>query len=639
LHVVGYADTNRVYKYDSIIKGLTVNTEIIGDTLFDSDVLGLQLLIETLDDGSGSLYNSSSPKFHGINNRLTFGRDEWPTPSSPGQIYGMRTYISPSPPVATADTLNDMTVFLHWVGSTTPDLDRYYETLYGYYSDLTDIENNVLTGYHFYGEGDFPSYFGGDIHIFDADNDFTFSSKIPRIFSQSDSGLTNWNAVKGDYPDADYIFASNNEGYWGGVSIMNISNGNAVEYNDSDIMTALNTKTHLHGALGMNLIGINNTTEAAVDSGWIDSTPWIRGIQNTISMGDNQTMPSGNFERFMINESRMFDWDVGTDTITVSNGIQGYLFRFAGQVTASYDADVHGFYSDLTSINSSKLLGNSYHFYGEGDFPSYFGGDITMNGLLTNTQIVSGADEVQGIHNEVQVTESHSGDFDNLVGVYKKVSIDDSDSTSHNENNKEIHGDKTIISYKLSEQLNPFWDITGTTNYIDWVDGSDTVDVSTQIAHFRARSGTIGASVYFDAPYYMFHSDPEAVGSISAKMLGSNQAYHFYGEGDYPSYFGGDLITDGSYNFGADAQADDDYEISIPEITTLTTGMTVTFTATTLNTGAATLEITEIGDIDALVKAGTTAADALVTGDIVAGQVVVAVFDGTNWQVTSRLAQ
>jgi len=62
----------------------------------------------------------------------------------------------------------------------------------------------------------------------------------------------------------------------------------------------------------------------------------------------------------------------------------------------------------------------------------------------------------------------------------------------------------------------------------------------------------------------------------------------------------------------------------------------VTFTATTLNTDGATLEITHLNDIDAILKMND---QALVTGDIEAGQVVVVVFDGTNWQMTSQLAQ
>jgi len=86
----------------------------------------------------------------------------------------------------------------------------------------------------------------------------------------------------------------------------------------------------------------------------------------------------------------------------------------------------------------------------------------------------------------------------------------------------------------------------------------------------------------------------------------------------------------------ADAQANDDYEVSIPAVSALYSGLTVTFTANTLNTEGATLEITEMGDLDAILKNGDTA---LATGDIVAGQVVVVVFDGSNWQMISQLAQ
>jgi len=99
---------------------------------------------------------------------------------------------------------------------------------------------------------------------------------------------------------------------------------------------------------------------------------------------------------------------------------------------------------------------------------------------------------------------------------------------------------------------------------------------------------------------------------------------------------GGSLIVNGTYNFAADAQADDDYEVSIPNITALTAGLEVTFTATTANTGGATLEITAVGDLDAILKMHD---QALATNDIEAGQVVTVVFDGTNWQMTSQIAQ
>ena len=95
-------------------------------------------------------------------------------------------------------------------------------------------------------------------------------------------------------------------------------------------------------------------------------------------------------------------------------------------------------------------------------------------------------------------------------------------------------------------------------------------------------------------------------------------------------------VMNGSMNYGAEAQANDDYEISLTGVTALHTGMTVTFIANTANTDGATLEITEVGDLDAILKLHD---QALATGDIEAGQVVVCVFDGANWQMTSQLAQ
>lgn len=95
-------------------------------------------------------------------------------------------------------------------------------------------------------------------------------------------------------------------------------------------------------------------------------------------------------------------------------------------------------------------------------------------------------------------------------------------------------------------------------------------------------------------------------------------------------------ITADLYNFAADGQANDDYEIALPGISALTTGLMVTFTATTLNTDGATLEITSVGDIDALLKGNGVA---LATGDITAGLPITAIFIAAgNWIIMSRLA-
>jgi len=96
------------------------------------------------------------------------------------------------------------------------------------------------------------------------------------------------------------------------------------------------------------------------------------------------------------------------------------------------------------------------------------------------------------------------------------------------------------------------------------------------------------------------------------------------------------LIVDGVFNYAADAQGNDDYEIDIPGITALVAGLQVTFLANTANTDGATLEITSVGDLDAILKNHDVA---LASGDIEAGQIVVCIFDGSDWQMTSQLAQ
>ncbi len=96
----------------------------------------------------------------------------------------------------------------------------------------------------------------------------------------------------------------------------------------------------------------------------------------------------------------------------------------------------------------------------------------------------------------------------------------------------------------------------------------------------------------------------------------------------------GDIVSN-TYNFAADSQGNDDYEVALPDIAALTTGLMVTFTANTANTDGATLEITSVGDLDAILKLND---QTLATNDIEAGQVVVVVFDGSSWQMVSPAA-
>ncbi len=94
-------------------------------------------------------------------------------------------------------------------------------------------------------------------------------------------------------------------------------------------------------------------------------------------------------------------------------------------------------------------------------------------------------------------------------------------------------------------------------------------------------------------------------------------------------------IQNSAFTYAADAGSTDAYAITLsPVPATYATGMQFTFKANTLNTGAATLNVNGLG-AKALVKNFNSP---LVTGDILAGQDVSVLYDGTNFQLLSPSA-
>lgn len=134
---------------------------------------------------------------------------------------------------------------------------------------------------------------------------------------------------------------------------------------------------------------------------------------------------------------------------------------------------------------------------------------------------------------------------------------------------------------------------------------------------------------------YSFYSD----GVFFNAHSNTTNFYHFYGTGNYPSYFGGSVNSSAGYNYSADTSSTDAYKIVLKGAHSLIAGLEVTFKALTPNTSGSTLTINSL-TAKALTKASGGAVNtALSTGDILAGQIVKAVYDGTQFQVISRLAQ
>jgi hypothetical protein len=82
-------------------------------------------------------------------------------------------------------------------------------------------------------------------------------------------------------------------------------------------------------------------------------------------------------------------------------------------------------------------------------------------------------------------------------------------------------------------------------------------------------------------------------------------------------------------NYAVDTGAADAYVVTLdPAPTAYTAGMTIAFKAVNANTGASTVNVNGLG-VKSLKKNGGTA---LSSGDIPAGYIVVAIYDGTNFQ-------
>lgn len=90
-------------------------------------------------------------------------------------------------------------------------------------------------------------------------------------------------------------------------------------------------------------------------------------------------------------------------------------------------------------------------------------------------------------------------------------------------------------------------------------------------------------------------------------------------------------------NYITDTGAADAYVATlVPAATAYTAGMVVRFKAANSNTGTSTLNVNALGAKTIKKADGATN---LVSGDIVTGQILEVVYDGTNFQVTNTLGQ
>lgn len=186
----------------------------------------------------------------------------------------------------------------------------------------------------------------------------------------------------GGYPSTQNLIYANQESWWGALSVVNYWGKDykgEILMPDSRLMgmdiKALSTGDSLlspHGLLVQSHLG--------GDSGavWKGNVKDIIGINVTATVGNY--IPKGVDP----NWSFMTLFHAAVDEINTTfvdtlgyTSLYGYEFRFGNGNKKRYK-ETRSFFSDLTSYSAAtKILnGKAYHFYGQGDYPSYFGGAI-----------------------------------------------------------------------------------------------------------------------------------------------------------------------------------------------------------------------------------------------------------------------
>jgi hypothetical protein len=94
------------------------------------------------------------------------------------------------------------------------------------------------------------------------------------------------------------------------------------------------------------------------------------------------------------------------------------------------------------------------------------------------------------------------------------------------------------------------------------------------------------------------------------------------------------LLAETAYGYSPDTGTANTFVLTFPGLTAYYTGLMVWFKAVNANTGACTINVNGLG-AKSLVRPTATA---LVTGDITAGTLICAVYDGTNFQLVGLLS-
>lgn len=146
--------------------------------------------------------------------------------------------------------------------------------------------------------------------------------------------------------------------------------------------------------------------------------------------------------------------------------VYGYNFKFGSSPDYRYPY-VYGFYSDLTT--NSPHLETAYHFYGKGDYPSYFGGNIQTDGILVINDVVLG-----------QVSIEATGGIGGNVGIRTGETV-------------QVEGDSPSFGFKIGANISDIVPPEPMTSNWDWAlpNKSGTIALLDDISAGGTDSNTV----------------------------------------------------------------------------------------------------------------------------------------------------
>lgn len=192
------------------------------------------------------------------------------------------------------------------------------------------------------------------------------------VFIQTESGLDYTEGV-GEKPQAPFVFLTSNDNWWTGATFRNYYNsGYSIGNGNNRGQSAGEFKSIVQGTgTPASISGLNVLSTLTNFTG---TYPWgVYGISAYIQTPNaNLSSNPGNIMLF----NGTISGGSAEDTIQPSSKFRGYSLIVSGSTNQKFSG-LTSYYSDLTS---GKMIGNNYHFYGNGDVPSYFGGDVEVNG-------------------------------------------------------------------------------------------------------------------------------------------------------------------------------------------------------------------------------------------------------------------